>query len=102
MKPEASFTRQVLKVALQYGWRRAHFRPAMTKDGWRTAVSGDAKGFPDLLMLRANRLVVAELKVKARPTPEQKLWMQAFAQAGVEAYWWKPADWDEIHEVLGE
>src|SRR5215813_9770420 len=31
--------------------------------GWRTAVSGDGAGFPDLLLVRAERLVVAELKV---------------------------------------
>jgi hypothetical protein len=38
---EREFTSQVLCLAKLCGWRRAHFRPAMTQSGnWVTAMSG--------------------------------------------------------------
>jgi hypothetical protein len=46
---EAAFLRQVLDLAKLRGWRTAHFRPAQTSRGWRTAVQGDGAGFPDLV-----------------------------------------------------
>ena len=38
----------VIQLARLLGWRVAHFRPAMTTRGWRTPVSADGAGFPDL------------------------------------------------------
>lgn len=100
--PEARFTDQVLELAERLGWRRAHFRPARTATGWRTAVQGDGAGFPDLVLLRGSRLVVAELKSDTAPgpRPEQLAWLEAFEAAGAEAYVWRPAQLDEIAERL--
>lgn len=104
MKPitETEFQDLVLKLALMFGWRRAHFRPAETKKGWRTAVSGDGKGFPDLLLIRGKTLIVAELKRSRKevPTPEQEAWLAAFRGAGIPAYLWTPEDWSTIEGVL--
>lgn len=101
MKPEARFTRAVVKYARAQGWRVLHIRPGRTKEGWRTPVLGDGAGFPDTLMLRDQRQVVAELKCgKNKVTPKQREWLQAFERAGVPAYWWYPTDWDEIEQVL--
>ena len=99
---EDEFMRQVLELAKLRGWRTAHFRPARTKTGWRTAVSGDGKGFPDLILLRGNRMIVAELKVgNNTATPEQEAWIDAFAEVpGVLAFIWHPEDWPEIETVL--
>jgi hypothetical protein len=97
---EAAFQDQVIQLAHVYGWRVAHFRPAQTSKGWRTAVAADGKGFPDLVLVR-DRLIVAELKARTgRPTPEQHAWLEATARAGVETYMWRPADLDEIGRVL--
>src|SRR5262245_27573014 len=60
---EAGFMRTVIQLAQVCGWRVAHFRPARTAHGWRTAVRGEGKGFPDLLLVRGEELLVAELKV---------------------------------------
>jgi hypothetical protein len=100
---EAAFTRQVLALARLCGWKSAHFRPGLTRKGeWRTAVQGDGKGFPDLLLVRGDRVVVAELKTNAgKPTKEQGEWLFAFRLAGVEAYVWKPLSWPVIERVLG-
>jgi hypothetical protein len=99
---EAAFTAQVIGYARLMGWRSAHFRPGMNARGqWMTAVQGDGAGFPDLILARGPRLVVAELKVgRNKPTAEQKKWLAAFEAAGVPAYTWRPADWPEIEDVL--
>lgn len=105
---EAEFTRQVLEYAKLKGWRTAHFRPARTKDGWRTAVSGDGKGFPDLLMVRQGRMIVAELKVgKNKVSEAQKAWLNAFVTivrlwtgAMMRVDIWTPDDWPEIERML--
>lgn len=99
---EAGFTRTVIDCARLFGWRTAHFRPARTARGWRTAVQGDGKGFPDLVLVKGPRLVVAELKVGTRrAAPEQDEWLRAFRTAGVPAHIWRPEDWPEIERVLG-
>jgi hypothetical protein len=98
---EAEFLRQVLELAKLRKWRRAHFRPGRTKTGWRTAVQGDGKGFPDVLLIRGCRMVVAELKsATGRVTSEQWDWFWAFQGYGAEAYVWRPDDWDQILKVL--
>jgi hypothetical protein len=99
---EASFTNQVIQLAQLHGWRVAHFRPARTAKGWRTAVSGDGKGFPDLVMLRNDEMIVAELKMpKGRLTPEQEAWMNQFDLISYCAERrWTPDDWPEIERML--
>jgi hypothetical protein len=100
---ENEFTEQVLELALLYGYKRAHFRPARTKDGWRTAVSGDGKGFPDLLLVRKRdgRKIAAELKVgKNKPTPEQLDWLETLAACGFETFLWYETDWEILKNIL--
>ncbi len=99
---EAAFTGDVIAFARLHRWRVAHFRPARTSAGWRTAVSGDGAGWPDLVLVRGQVLIVAELKVgKGRLTPEQRLWIAALEAAGVPAYCWWPKNWRDIEEALG-
>src|SRR5665213_1836630 len=62
---EAQWQRRVLDLAQLCGWRVAHFRPARTATGWRTAVEADGVGYPDLTMVRDGRLLFAELKSEA-------------------------------------
>jgi hypothetical protein len=97
---EAAFQDQVMQLAHVYGWRVAHFRPAQTSKGWRTAVAADGKGFPDLVLVR-ERLIVAELKSRTGViSPEQDAWLQATAHAGVETHVWRPDDLPHIGAVL--
>lgn len=99
---EKDFTATVIQMAQLRGWRVAHFRPSRTAHGWRTAVQGDGKGFPDLVMLRSGAFIVAELKMpKGKTTPEQDEWLKAFKSTGcgrVEI--WTPDDWEEIERLL--
>jgi hypothetical protein len=99
---EKEFTSQVIQLARLFGWRVSHFRPAQTRHGWRTAVSGDGAGFPDLVMVRGGRMIVAELKVgRNKATAEQNRWLDAFrAVPGCRVYLWFPCDWPMIERVL--
>lgn len=101
---EEQFFAQVIQLAHIFGWRVAHFRPAMTKWGWRTAVSADGAGFPDCVFVR-ERVIYAELKSKTgQLTAEQYEWLEGLAGAGQEVYLWRPDDMEpnggEITEVL--
>lgn len=100
---EDEFLGQVIDLARLRGWRVAHFRPARTANGWRTAVQADGVGFPDLILTRHRdgRIAAAELKVgRNRLTPEQADWLAWFEAAGVPAFEWRPERWAEIEEFL--
>jgi len=99
---EAAFAGQVIRLAQLNGWIVAHFRPAMTKRGWRTAVSGNGKGFPDLVLLRLGIVLVVELKVgRNKLTVEQDKWLSEWRAADVMVRVWRPEDWPEIERTLG-
>lgn len=81
---EADFYATVIDAARLSGWRTAHFRPAQTKYGWRTAVQGDGKGFPDFVLVHpVGRVWFVELKVTgAYMSPEQRQWGETLLRAG--------------------
>lgn len=99
---EREFQSQVLGLAKIFHWRRAHFRAARTAKGWRTPVEADGKGWPDLTLVKGQRLVFAELKRDGeKPSPEQEAWLEALRRVpGVEVYVWTPKGWPEIERVL--
>lgn len=103
-KPEAAFQRNVIDACHLHGWRVAHFRPAQNGNGdWRTAVSGDGVGWPDLFAVNVSKrwAFAAELKAGAnRVTDEQREWLVALELCGVPSFEWRPTDWEEIERVL--
>ena len=100
-KNERELTDLVVSLCDEGGWLCHHDRPARTDKGWRTSIQGDA-GFPDVIALRGNRLLVAELKHgRNKPTDQQSLWLEAFRQIpGAEVYLFRTGDEDAIREVL--
>lgn len=93
---EAQFLRAVIEYAQLKGWKCFHARAARTKNGWRTAMTGDA-GFPDLCMSREQKVVFAELKTEyGRLTAMQSAWLYHLPNA----YCWNPRDWRQIEDVL--
>jgi hypothetical protein len=97
---EADWQDQVIDYAHLKGWRVAHFRPARTAHGWRTPVTADGAGFPDLVCVR-ERVVIAELKSeKGKITAEQARWIGALVKARAEVYVWRPSDWPQVERVL--
>lgn len=88
---EKSFMAEVIALAKGCGWRIYH-----THDSRKSEA-----GFPDLLLLRGDRCLVAELKVgRNRPTAAQLNWIEAFAAAGVESFVWYPQQMVSIVEIL--
>ncbi len=94
---EAALQAAVIGLARLLGYRVAHFRPAETKQGWRTPVQADGKGFPDLVLVRAGRLLFVELKAaRGRISAEQGLWLETLATVqadGLSIHVWQPIDW---------
>ncbi len=97
---EKTFLKMVLALAKLHKWASAHFRPARTAKGWRTAVMGDGKGWPDLVMVRGKRLIFAELKTDSRLSAEQDAWLSRLEQTGAEVYLWTPKNWPQIEDIL--
>jgi len=99
---ENDLQNNILEVAKLYHWRRAHFRPARTKHGWRTPVQADGKGFPDLVLVKPPRLIIAEIKRQGqKPSEFQREWLDDFnGVPSVEVYVWQPSDWDDILKIL--
>lgn len=98
---ESGFLKTVTELASVRGWRWYHQRPARTANGWRTAMSGHV-GFPDLVLVRGNRLIFAELKVgRNTPDSEQREWLQRLsAVPGIEVCVWRPNQWPAIERAL--
>jgi hypothetical protein len=101
---EREFQRQVTGLAELLGWDWAHWRPAMTKRGWRTPVSGTiGEGMVDLLLVRGRdqRIVFAELKSeRGRLTGRQQQVVDLLRDCGLLVCVWRPSDIDEIAAVL--
>ena len=51
----------VIELAHHYRWWAVHNPSVETKQGWRTALAADSKGFPDLLLFR-DRAIAIEVK----------------------------------------
>ena len=107
---EKEFQERVIDLLHYSGYRVAHFLPAMNQRGqWRTPVSADGKGFPDLVAVRSSangrreqRIIFSELKRNdGRLTKEQKGWGEDLLGAGAEYYVWRPRDWEEIVTIVG-
>lgn len=98
---EAGFQDAVLELAELRGWEFVHFRPARTAKGWRTPMIG-MPGFPDLILCRPPRLIIAELKSdRGKATVDQLCWLELLGTCdGVEVHLWRPSDWNEIETVL--
>jgi nicotinamidase-related amidase len=89
-------------VAIRFGWHVLHLRPGRTAHGWRTPVQGDmGKGWPDLILVRGERILAAELKAEGkRTTPEQDAVLALLERCGVEVYVWRPSDLTAVIEAL--
>jgi hypothetical protein len=101
---EEEATRLIVKAAHESGWVVAHFRRALTQRGaWTTPVQYDAKGFPDLVLVRPGRRVLwREVKVgRNTTTPEQDWWLALLTDAGEDAGVWRwPGDRERITAEL--
>jgi hypothetical protein len=89
---EAELQSSVLDLAGHRGWLSYH-----VFDSRRSAA-----GFPDLTLVRGDRLIFAELKREGRhPTPAQRAWLAALGTVtAVESHLWRPSTWPDIERAL--
>jgi VRR-NUC domain len=99
---EQSCQAVVVEVARLAGWKCAHLRAARTDKGWRTPVTADGAGWPDLVLVRPPRIIFAELKSETGEVkPRQAEWLDVLRLLPqVEVRLWRPADWDALVEDL--
>jgi hypothetical protein len=100
---EKTFTRKVVDLAREYGWRAVHFETGIVAGGhFRTPFYGD-EGFPDVIAARNSQVVAAELKCgKNKPTDGQLKWLHQLGLIGVhvDTFVWYPHDWLIILETF--
>jgi hypothetical protein len=89
---EKAWQSRVVDYARLRGWQSYH-----TYDSRRSE-----PGFPDLVLVREGRCVVAELKRDdGRVTSAQQRWLSAFRSVrAVEVHVWRPVDWSQVQAVL--
>jgi hypothetical protein len=98
--PEAAFQRQVEQLGRFYGWTLQFHAPDNRPDA-RGRVQAVTAGWPDLTLIRVPEIIFAELKGKKTPvTDDQRLWLDALRACGLEAYLWRPCDFDVLHARL--
>ncbi len=94
------FDSQILNLAHACGYRAVHFRPALTKWGYRTALQGDS-GLPDWILVGHGRVIFLEAKTgKGRLSPEQKDWFAWMKANKVEHREVRPENLQELSEWL--
>lgn len=101
---EKDFQRKVVGLFRGAGWLVCHFSDSrrQIKPG---VFVGDvnAKGFPDLVLVKRTRIVFAELKSeKGTVTKEQRMWLDALSAAGCETYLWRPKHYEGVVKVVGK
>lgn len=89
---EAQFQSQIKDLAKMFGFLFYHT--------WKSYHS--PQGFPDVCMAKPPRLIFAELKSETgQLTIDQHIWLQILQNCpGVEAYLWRPSDFEEIVSIL--
>lgn len=93
---ERDLREQVRTLCKLFGWRMAFTQYSIRSP----------KGFPDLVLCRPPRLILAELKSDVgKTTQQQDEWLADLrvvaAATEIEVYVWRPADVDDIARVLG-
>jgi hypothetical protein len=74
----------------------------VTARGWRTPVTADGAGWPDLVLVR-DRVLYVELKTaKGKLSVEQRVWRAALEGCGEEFHVWRPEHWRDgrVERVL--
>lgn len=93
---ERDFQSLVVDLAKMRGWLVYHTHDSRRSD----------PGFPDLVMSRGSRLILAELKsMKGRLSVDQMRWHTSLSHLDdgdrIIVRVWRPSDLDEIVRVLG-
>ena len=90
---EKNFQAHIEKQAKIHGWLYYHTHRS----------DRSVKGFPDLVLVRDDRLMFWELKIdekRSKVTSHQQQWIDALAATGVEVGVYRPSDLEEMLDKL--
>lgn len=91
-EPEAGFREAIRELAQWRGWV-VYYVP---DSRWT-----DVRGWPDLVLARAGRVLFRELKTDVgKVSVEQQWWLDQLTAAGCDAGVWRPADRKRIEREL--
>lgn len=93
---ERALQRAVIALARLLGWAVVHFRAGRTLNGsWRTPCEGDAKGWPDLVLVHPGKGTrFRELKGDGgKLSADQAAWIARLQTAGQDAAVWTSQHW---------
>jgi len=98
---EREFQRAIWEYAAQAGWLAHYMYKSAQKLQDGTYRGLGTAGWPDIFACRGERAIAIEVKsMSGRPTPEQRRWLAALKEAGIETALWKPDDAKLAMEVL--
>lgn len=98
---EAHFQRRVEILATRLGWAWLHIpRSKAGKRFLTQAVGPLAKGWPDLLLFRAGRVMALELKTDRGDTSVDQERVHAILAQAIEVYVIRPRDWERLTGLL--
>jgi len=88
---EREFQAAVMKIAHQLGWTFYHTHDSI----------GSQAGFPDLVLVRGERLFFAELKTESgKLSRAQRKWSDLINATDLICYEWRPSMMDKIVMIL--
>lgn len=99
---EKAFQKRIMDLARMYGWRVAHFHDSRRQVRPGVFVGdADAKGYPDLTLVRPPELIFIEVKAElGKTTPEQEEWLGLLAASGFETFVVRPSGWGVVEKRL--
>lgn len=97
---EREWQSHVCKIADLKGWRYYHPPDNRPVNG---RIQKVVSGFPDLCLIKNNRMIFAELKRERGIVSEQQEdWIQAIKNCGIEVYVWRPSDLHDLVAILSK
>ena len=98
---ELEWQMKVVQYAHDHHWYWLHIPRSRVGRVWLTRADGTlAKGWFDLLLIRGNEVIGAELKTaKGKLRPDQ-ITVHEHCHWALKVYVWRPEDWDEVQDVL--
>ena len=96
---ERDFQKFVINRALNHGW--TYYHAPDNKPDQYGRLQNVVKGFPDIVLVKNEKLVFVELKTETgRVSPEQTAWLEKLKKTGCDTFVWRPSMWKKVNSYL--
>ena len=98
---ESDLMESIMQYAELKGWAYMHAYDSRRVKCYHPDMPEAKGGFPDLMLIRDNRLLFVEVKAEwGRLTVRQERWADSIRKAQIECAIVRPSNWDEFRKVL--